>query len=114
LERILAHQATPKPSWQQLGESEQETLNNLAQSEPIGPRHSQEYQDLLYGTQSSTGEHHEATEKLKPDDNSENTSDSESIGTSENASDSGNSLDAPSVDPEPPGDVEDPHDRGGA
>jgi hypothetical protein len=26
LERILAHQATPKPAWQQLGESEQETL----------------------------------------------------------------------------------------
>jgi transposase len=102
LERILAHQATPKPSWQQLGESDQETLNNLAQSEPIGPRHSQEYQDLLYGTQSSAEEHHETTEQTQPDHNSENTSDS------------GNSLDAPPVDPEPPGDVEDPHDRGGA
>jgi hypothetical protein len=52
LERILAHQGTPKPSWQQLSESDQETLKKLADSEPIGPRHSQEYQDFLYGTPS--------------------------------------------------------------
>lgn len=52
LERILAHQATPKPTWQQLGEREQETLQRLSDSEPIGARHSQEYQDLLYGTSS--------------------------------------------------------------
>lgn len=50
LERILAHQATPKPTWQQLGEREQATLQRLSDSEPIGARHSQEYQDLLYGT----------------------------------------------------------------
>lgn len=49
LERILTHQATPKPAWQQLGEREQETLQRLSDSEPIGARHSQEYQDLLYG-----------------------------------------------------------------
>ena len=49
LERILAHQGTPKPSWQQLSESEQETINKLTDSKPIPPRHSQVYQDLLYG-----------------------------------------------------------------
>lgn len=50
LERILAHQSTPKPAWQQLGGREQATLQRLSDSEPIGARHSQEYQDLLYGT----------------------------------------------------------------
>ncbi len=54
LERILAHQATPKPAWQQLDEGTQETLKRLADSEPVGPRHSQEYQDLLYGNCSPT------------------------------------------------------------
>jgi transposase len=49
LERILAHQSTPKPAWQQLSESEQETIDKLTDSKPIPARHSQEYQDLLYG-----------------------------------------------------------------
>lgn len=49
LERILAHQGTPKPSWQQLSDSEQEAIARLTDSKPILPRHSQEYQDLLYG-----------------------------------------------------------------
>lgn len=49
LERILAHQSTPKPSWQQLSESEQEAIAKLTDSKPIPPRHSREYQDLLYG-----------------------------------------------------------------
>jgi transposase len=49
LERILAHQGTPKPSWQQLSQSEQETIDKLTESKPIPARHSQEYQDLLYG-----------------------------------------------------------------
>ena len=49
LERILAHQGTPKPSWQQLSDSEQEAIARLTDSKPIPPRHSQEYQDLLYG-----------------------------------------------------------------
>jgi transposase len=48
LERILAHQAIPKPAWQQLGEREQEALQRLSNSTPIGARHSQEYQQLLY------------------------------------------------------------------
>lgn len=59
LERILAHQATPKPNWQQLDEASQESLKQLTDSEPVGPRHSQEYQQLLYGnfeeTESSNG-----------------------------------------------------------
>lgn len=49
LERILAHQGTPKPSWQQLSESEQEAIAKLIDSKPIPPRHSQEYQDSLFG-----------------------------------------------------------------
>lgn len=56
LERILAHQSTPKPSWQQLSESEQETIDNLTDSKPIPPRHSQEYQDLLYGKSQAPAE----------------------------------------------------------
>jgi len=62
LERILAHQATPKPAWQQLDEGTQETLKRLANSEPVGPRHSQEYQDLLYGNSPSTNQPDETTE----------------------------------------------------
>lgn len=56
LERILAHQATPKPAWQQLSENEQEAIAKLTDSKPIPPRHSQEYQDLLYGVKDATDE----------------------------------------------------------
>jgi len=67
LERILAHQATPKPAWQQLDEGTQETLKRLANREPVSPRHSQEYQDLLYGNSPPTNcpsmkQPHETTE----------------------------------------------------
>ena len=62
LERILAHQATPKPAWQQLDEGTQETLKRLADSEPVGPRHSQEYQDLLYGNRLPTNQPDETFE----------------------------------------------------
>ncbi len=63
LERILAHQATPKPAWQQLDEGTQKTLKRLAGDEPVGPRHSQEYQDLLYGNGSPTNKLHDTTEQ---------------------------------------------------
>jgi hypothetical protein len=56
LERILAHQGTPKPSWQQLSDSEQEAIARLIDSKPIPPRHSQEYQDLLYGMREASPE----------------------------------------------------------
>ena len=56
LERILAHQSTPKPSWQQLSVSEQEAIAKLTNSKPIPPRHSQEYQDLLYGKKETVPE----------------------------------------------------------
>ena len=48
LERILAHTSKPKAGWQQIGESEQQAILRLTQSEPIGPRHSREYQDLIH------------------------------------------------------------------
>jgi transposase len=66
LERILAHQGTPKPSWQQLSESEQEAIAKLIDSKPIPPRHSQEYQDSLFGKRD------ESTETPTPELPSEN------------------------------------------
>ncbi|MCO6458899.1 MAG: IS21 family transposase [Pirellulaceae bacterium] len=48
LERILAQQATPKPSWQALAEDQQETLRKLTEADSIQPRSSAEYQDLLF------------------------------------------------------------------
>ena len=92
LERILAHQATPKPSWQQLDESSQETLERLSSSEPIGPRHSQEYQQLLDGISVTDEELHHET-------NQEKSSDINSV-----SSDSSNT---PPVDPAPSTDTED-------
>jgi hypothetical protein len=92
LERILAHQATPKPSWQQLDESSQETLERLSNSEPIGPRHSQEYQQLLDGISVTDEELHHET-------NQEKSSDINSV-----SSDSSNT---PPVDPAPSTDTED-------
>jgi transposase len=56
LERILAHQSTPKPSWQQLSESEQEAIAKLTGSKSIPPRHSQEYQDSLFGKRDESTE----------------------------------------------------------
>jgi transposase len=47
LERILTHQATPKPSWMSLSEREQDALRKLTDSDPIRPRPSSEYQHLL-------------------------------------------------------------------
>ena len=63
LERILAHQATPKPHWQQLDESSQAALKRLSESDPVGPRHSQEYHDILYGNYGETEESHETIEQ---------------------------------------------------
>jgi transposase len=100
LERILAHQGSPKPAWQQLSESGQESLKWLADSEPIGPRHSQEYQDLLYGTDPPGGEPHEPTDETNQDEIS---------GGSE---DSGSCPSAPRVDSEASGNPEDPTDGG--
>lgn len=53
LERILAHQGTPKANWQQLSTTEQETILRLTQSDSVAPRHSQEYQDLIHGPTSA-------------------------------------------------------------
>lgn len=94
LERILAHQATPKPAWQQLDEGTQETLKRLADDEPVGPRHSQEYQDLLYGNCSPTNESDEATEQTARDEAVDEASDP---------------ADTPPVDPRASCDPEDSH-----
>lgn len=58
LERILSLQAVPKPSWQSLGESQQETLQKLTETEPIEPRSSAEYQYLLPEENDSDAEEH--------------------------------------------------------
>ena len=47
LERILAIGATPKPGWQELTDSEQETLRRLTDHDSITPRPSTDYQYLL-------------------------------------------------------------------
>jgi transposase len=113
LERILAHQGTPKPSWQQLSESEQETLKELAESEPIGPRHSQEYQDFLYGSPLSNEESSNAdpSNQERPKEEHRETPDPTN---STNQTNSDNTPSdgpiAPRVDPETPGNAQDPPD----
>jgi transposase len=51
LERILARQATPKPSWQSLSQQQQEALQQLSSTESIPPRSTAEYQYLLFEEQ---------------------------------------------------------------
>lgn len=92
LERILSHQATPKPNWQQLDETSQESIKRLASGEPVGPRHSQEYQDLLYGNCEETEHLHGRHEQEHVDE------------TSDNATDH---CDASAIDPETSSDTED-------
>jgi len=94
LERILAHQATPKPAWQQLDEGTQETLKRLADDEPVGPRHSQEYQDLLYGNCPPPNQPHETTEQSDCGEADNNASDR---------------ADTPPVDPPASCDAKDSH-----
>lgn len=48
LERILAAQAIPKPSWQTLDEEQQRMLQELTDEEAVQPRSSTEYQHLLF------------------------------------------------------------------
>ena len=71
LERILAQQGTPKPSWQQLSESEQEAIAKLTNSKPILPRHSQEYQDLFYGKRETSSESTSESPPHEPQENNE-------------------------------------------
>lgn len=47
LERILAHQATPKPTWQAFSDREQAALRQLTDSVGVNSRRSEEYQHLL-------------------------------------------------------------------
>jgi transposase len=94
LERILAHQATPKPAWLQLDEGTQETLKRLADDEPVGPRHSREYQELLFGNCREMEEPHETTTQDR------------CIETSGNRSDR---AAPPPVDPRTSSNAEDPH-----
>jgi hypothetical protein len=99
LERILAHQAKPKPGWQQLDESTQQSLQQLAPSQPIGPRHSQEYQNILYGIPVNDGESHDTTHQA-----------SDETSAQENCGDCGNASDRPNPspsDPPAPSDAED-------
>ncbi|MBT8050653.1 MAG: hypothetical protein KJO70_05620 [Gammaproteobacteria bacterium] len=48
LERILAMQATPKPSWLGFGQDQPQILEQLTETESIQPRSSAEYQHLLF------------------------------------------------------------------
>ena len=105
LDRILAHQGTPKPSWQQLSESEQETIDKLTDSKPIPPRHSQEYQDLLYGKRKTPPEI--ATERPPHE--------SQEINEETQSPDNPTSGDrSPGHDSQEPGDAQDQADSSGA
>ncbi len=56
LERILAHFGTPRNSWESLTEHEQQMLKQITESDPIGPRRSEEYQQLLDEVTAKTDE----------------------------------------------------------
>ena len=109
LERILAHQGTPKPSWQQLSESEQETIDKLTDSKPIPPRHSQEYQDLLYGKKETPPEINspETTTERPPHESQEINDETQSPNTPTSGDRS------PSHDSQKPGDAQDQADSSG-
>jgi len=104
LERILAHQSTPKASWQQLSAAEQETILRLTQSDPVAPRHSQEYQDLIHGpTAPALSPEPPTGEEPSHESNSETTP----------STDSGDaSINPPRADPELPGNAQDQADSG--
>jgi hypothetical protein len=51
LERILAVQATPKTPWPTFDEHSQQWLEDLSATDAVEPRHSGEYQQLLFGDQ---------------------------------------------------------------
>lgn len=97
LERILAHQGTPKPSWQQLSESEQAAIAKLIDSKPIPPRHSQEYQELLFGKRDTSSKIPSVNSQHDQEDNPEDNSEQRSS----------------SHDPQKPGDTQDQNGDGG-
>jgi len=103
LERILAHQSTPKANWQQLSAAEQETILRLTQSDPVAPRHSQEYQDLIHGptSQASCPEPPSAEEQFHESKNETAPTSSDDISTN-----------PPRANPELPGNTQDPDDSG--
>jgi hypothetical protein len=72
LERILAHFGTPKASWESLSEQEQQAIQRIAETDPIGPRSSEEYQQLLDEITGQTDEHenegHSETQQFSGDD----------------------------------------------
>jgi len=106
LERILAHQATPKPAWQQLDEGTQQSLKRLAEDEPVGPRHSQEYQDLLYGNSPPTNELHDTTERTAREEAVDKASKQTGAQTGAQTNDR---ADTPPVDPRSSCDAENSH-----
>lgn len=111
LERILAHLGTPKPTWQNLSESEQETLKKLTDAKPIGPRRSEEYQHLLENDHDQRAQ--EIQQKFQFDDQLTDQGTAENNSSREDTqSVEGNSADTPRLDPETPPDTEDPHDSG--
>lgn len=99
LERILSHQATPKPGWQQLDEGSQEALARLSSSEPIGSRHSQEYQHLLDGCSTNQGNQNDETGQTN---------------TGETDHPTNERSDASAIDPPTSANVEDPAQRRGS
>ncbi|MDZ4849435.1 MAG: hypothetical protein SGI77_09075, partial [Pirellulaceae bacterium] len=91
LERILAHFGSPRNSWESLTEHEQQMLKQITESDPIGPRRSEEYQQLL----------DEVTAKTDEDPPQTNPEQTKCTGTDPSCETSSEECDAASGD-EPP------------
>ncbi len=100
-----------------MGEREQAALQRLSDSERIGARHSQEYQDLLYGTsptdeapdERSEQETQRSEQETQRSEQETQRSEQETQPTQQavHADSGGNPDDAPTVDPAASADAED-------
>jgi len=104
LERILAHFGTPRNSWETLTEDEQQMLKRITESDPIGPRRSEEYQQLLDEVTAETDEDPEQTnpEQTNPEQTKCTGSDAECETSSEDC-DAATGDELPRQDPPAPG-----------
>jgi len=97
LERILTHFGTQRNSWETLTEHEQQMLKQITESDPIGPRRSEEYQQLLDELTAKTDEAPEQPKSTGSDPSCE---------TSSEEFDTASGDEPPRQDPAAPGEPE--------
>jgi transposase/DNA-binding transcriptional MerR regulator len=68
VERILAAQATPQPTWKHLSADQEELLKQLSQEPPTQPRPTSEYQHLLFDPQ-EPGDAPDKTDQARQENN---------------------------------------------